>query len=540
VAPPVAPPVVPPMAVVPPRVPPVAPPLLPPVPMLPPVARVPPGAAVPPGALDPPVVREPPVVAPPPAALVPPALVEPPEACTLPPAGTVPAVVAAAGLPPVATVPPALVTPPPPAPAPPSALPSLLCPVPEVPLPEHEPRARASERPATTATRIERSAMEIMSKSPVSWEEEEAGFHTDDSRISPRLAFKKAALALLTGSTTAIQNIVGSCVRNSNRRKIHSRSPALLRLSTTELRGEGCAVPGAYRPGRRCEAVDRGHSGWRALQAHRRVHVRVTREPWASVADASADAVAGAEAGEATTFGPSTVAEACAQYHPSSSAAAVPSESDCSVVANQYETLEYSPNQWSSCYMDGTPNESCTMTKVTQSDGVCGDPDGCRLTASSTAFIGGAFGFWSFAENYGDWDGIGIWAKLDQGATTHFRLTMLDGSSEPIIDPATGYPNCYYDSSSDGQNWDHDGIDNLSPPPESLRCKGAANGRPSTVRRLCDSREWFAQVPLGGRDRPTQCKCDMLRGARVRNCGDKLGASHLGESRRKSSRLCLG
>jgi len=202
-----------------------------------------------------------------------------------------------------------------------------------------------------------------------------------------------------------------------------------------------------------------------------------TREPWASVADAitTADAGAdtGAEAGEATTFGPSTVAEACAAYHPSSSAVVVPSESDCSVVANQYETLEYSPNQWSSCYMDGTPNQSCTMTKVTQADGACGDPDAWRLTASSAAFFGGAFGFWSFTENYGDWDGIGIWAKLEQGATTEFRLTMLDGSSEPVVDPATGNPSCYYDSSSDGQDWDHDGIANLSPPPESLRCKGS-------------------------------------------------------------------
>jgi hypothetical protein len=36
--------------------------------------------------------------------------------------------------------------------------------------------------------------------------------------------FKKVALALLTDSPTVLQNIVGSCVRNSNRRKIHSWS----------------------------------------------------------------------------------------------------------------------------------------------------------------------------------------------------------------------------------------------------------------------------------------------------------------------------
>ena len=200
-----------------------------------------------------------------------------------------------------------------------------------------------------------------------------------------------------------------------------------------------------------------------------------TREPWASVADTIADA--GADAGsvdmEATTLGPSTVAEACAEYHSSSSAVVVPSESDCSVVTNQYEMLEYSPNQMSSCYMDGTPDESCTMTKVTQSGGTCGDPDGWRLTASSTAFFGGAFGFWNFAENYSGWDGIGIWAKLEQGAPTEFRLAMSDGSSEPVIDPATGYPSCYYDYTSAGQDWDHDGVANLSPPPESLRCKGS-------------------------------------------------------------------
>jgi hypothetical protein len=201
-----------------------------------------------------------------------------------------------------------------------------------------------------------------------------------------------------------------------------------------------------------------------------------TREPWASVAvtiaDAGADADAGGEDMGATTFGPSTVAAACADYHPSSLAVVVPSESDCGVVANQYETLEFSPNQMSSCFGDGTPDQSCTMTKVTQSGGACGDPDGWRLAASSTAFFGAVFGFWNFAENYGGWDGIGIWARLEQGAVTEFSLTMLDGSSEPVVDPATGNPSCYYDLTSDGQDWDHDGIDNLSPPPESLRCKG--------------------------------------------------------------------
>ena len=199
-----------------------------------------------------------------------------------------------------------------------------------------------------------------------------------------------------------------------------------------------------------------------------------TRAPWAGLADTIVDAGAdaGAEAGEATTFGPSTVAEACAEYHPASLAVVVPSESDCSVVASQYETLEYSPNQLSSCYMDGTPDESCTMTKVTQSGGACGDPDGWRLTASSIAFFGGGFGFWSFGENYSGWDGIGVWAKLEQGPAISFRLTVLDGSSEPVIDPTTGYPSCYYDYSSAGQDWDHDGVANLSPPPESLRCKG--------------------------------------------------------------------
>lgn len=199
-----------------------------------------------------------------------------------------------------------------------------------------------------------------------------------------------------------------------------------------------------------------------------------TRDPWASVADTIASA--GAEVGggdmEATTFGPSTIADACAEYHPSSLAVVVPSESDCSVVASQYDTLEYSPNQLSGCYMDGTPDETCTMTKVTQSGGACGDPDGWRLAASSTAFFGGGFGFWNFAENYSGWDGIGIWAKLEQGATTEFRLTLVDGSSEPVIDPTTGYPSCYDDYSSAGQDWDHDGVANLSPPPESLRCKG--------------------------------------------------------------------
>jgi hypothetical protein len=235
-----------------------------------------------------------------------------------------------------------------------------------------------------------------------------------------------------------------------------------------------------------------------------------TREPWASVADtiadagadaiadAGADAIAsanagteaGVEAGGATTLGPSTVAEVCADYYPAWSAVIVPSESDCNVVANQYETLEYSPNNWSSCYMDGTPDQSCTMTKVTQLGGACGSPDNWRLTASSTAFFGGGFGFWNFAQNYSGWDGIGIWAKLEQGPAISFRLTVLDGSSEPVIDPTTGYPSCYYDSTSAGQDWDHDGVANLSPPPESLRCKGIW-----TVPIAIDSQWRFLMLP---------------------------------------------
>jgi hypothetical protein len=171
-------------------------------------------------------------------------------------------------------------------------------------------------------------------------------------------------------------------------------------------------------------------------------------------------------------LGPSTAAEACAEYHPAASAVVVPTESDCSVVANQYETLEYRTDKGFTCFTDGTPNQSCTMTMSTQSAGACGDPDGWRLTASSTAFFGGAFGFWAFAEDYSEWDGIGIWARLEQRAKTEFPLTLLDATSQPIVDPTTGYPSCYYDSTTTGQDWDHDGVANLSPPPESLRCKG--------------------------------------------------------------------
>ena len=186
-----------------------------------------------------------------------------------------------------------------------------------------------------------------------------------------------------------------------------------------------------------------------------------TREPWASVADPPG----------ATTFGPSTVAEACAEYTPPTQAVVVPTESDCAVVANQYETLPYRTNLFG-CYMDGTPDQSCTMAADTQSADACGDPAGWRLMASSTAFWGGGFGFWVFDEDYSGWDGIGIWARLEQDTKTEFRLSMQDNTSKPVVDPATGYPSCYNAGSPTGQDWDHDGVANLSPPPQSLRCKG--------------------------------------------------------------------
>lgn len=164
----------------------------------------------------------------------------------------------------------------------------------------------------------------------------------------------------------------------------------------------------------------------------------------------------------------STAAASCVGVEPPTPANAVMLDS-CAAVAQGYEFQVQNPGI-SYGWVDSTPGAKETHTVTTLDPALCGDTDAYRFTMTGSASTGGNYDFGGMPRDLSAWDGFALWVRAGAGTTASFGIAVWDATTlgNTVINSATGEKACYVP----GDDWDLDGVPNLSLPPWPLLCQG--------------------------------------------------------------------